>query len=61
MPLFFNKKDLKRRSNETKFPKWTTLPEGGRKYWYEVKGRFGFKARCIKEVNSAEETTKFYQ
>jgi len=37
------------------------LPDGGRKYWFETKGRHGWKARYVKEVNAIEETLKFYQ
>jgi len=37
------------------------LPDGGRRYWYEVKGRFGWRARYVKEVDVSEKTTKFYQ
>ena len=33
----------------------------GRKYWYEVDGRWGYKARYVKEVDRLEETLKFYQ
>ncbi len=51
----------KRQLNERKFPSWENLPEGGRKYWFEVKGKHGWKARYVKEVNEMEETLKFYQ
>ena len=37
------------------------LSSGGRKYWYEVDGRWGYKARYVKEVDRLEETLKFYQ
>ena len=37
------------------------MPGGGRRYWYEVKGRHGWKAKYIKEVDAMEETVKFYQ
>jgi len=37
------------------------LPDGGRRYWYEVKGRFGWRARYVKEVDVSERTTQFYQ
>jgi len=47
--------------NEKKFPNWEELPDGGRKYWLEVKGKHGWKARYIKEVNALEETVKFRQ
>lgn len=51
----------KRRLNERKFPNWEHLTEGGRKYWLEIKGRHGWKARYVKEVDAKEETIKFYQ
>jgi hypothetical protein len=47
--------------NERKFPNWEQLPNGGRKYWLEIKGRHGWKARYVKEVSAMEETIKFYQ
>ncbi|MEW6408639.1 MAG: hypothetical protein AB1488_00805 [Nitrospirota bacterium] len=51
----------KRQLNEKKFSNWENLPDGGRRYWLEVEGRHGWKARYVKEVNSMEETVKFYQ
>jgi hypothetical protein len=51
----------KRQLNEKKFPNWEELPKGGRRYWFVVKGRHGWKARYIKEVDAMEETVKFYQ
>jgi hypothetical protein len=51
----------KRQLNEKKFPNWEKLPNGGRRYWLEVKGRHGWQARYIKEVDAMEETIKFYQ
>ena len=51
----------KRRLNERKFPNLEQLPDGGRKYWLEIKGRHGWRARYVKEVNTMEETVKFYQ
>jgi hypothetical protein len=51
----------KRQLNEKKFPNWEELPEGGRRYWFEIKGRHRWKARYIKEVDAMEETVKFYQ
>jgi len=51
----------KRRQNEKKFPKWIELPDGGRKYWYEIKGKLGFRARYVKEVDKNEKTVRFYQ
>ncbi|MEW6201305.1 MAG: hypothetical protein AB1546_04975 [bacterium] len=50
-----------RRQNEKKFGKWENLPDGGRRYWYDVKGHRGQSARYIKEVDSEEKTIRFYQ
>jgi len=49
----------KRRLNERKFSNRKELPDGSRKYWLEVKGRHGWQARYIKEVDAMEETLKF--
>ncbi len=35
----------KRRENEKKFPNWEKLPDGGRRYYLEVLGKRGWKAR----------------
>lgn len=51
----------KRRINEKKFTDWENLPGGGRRYNLEVKGRHGWKARYIKEVDAKEETIRFFQ
>ncbi len=51
----------KREQNEQKFGTWRELPGGGRLYSYEVKGRSGWRARYVKEVNPEELTVKFYQ
>ena len=53
--------ESKRRENERKFSTWEELPEGGRRYFYEVQGRYGWKARYVKEVDTSETTMKFYQ
>ena len=55
------KKNNKRKLNETKFSNWKDLPDGGREYWYDVEGKFGFGARYIKKVDNQEKTSKFYQ
>lgn len=54
-------KDLKRKRNERKYENWEELPNWGRRYWYDVVGRFGWLSRYIKEVNSDEITIRFYQ
>ncbi len=53
--------ERKRKSNENKFTKWKKLEGGGRRYFYEIKGRYGWKARYVKEVDASENTLKFYQ
>lgn len=52
---------VKRCQNEKKFGAWEDLPDGGRRYWYEVRGRTGWKARYVKEVDRDERTIRFYQ
>jgi len=47
--------------NERKFSHWEELSDGGRKYWSEITGKLGFKARYVKETNIKEETVRFYQ
>jgi len=37
----------KRRQNERKFGTWRDLPDGGRLYSYEVKGRSGWLAKYL--------------
>ena len=54
--------ERKRRENERKFGQWESLPDGGRRYFYEVLSRRGgWKARYIKDVNVEEETVRFWQ
>jgi hypothetical protein len=53
--------EIKRRQNEHKFGNWECLLGGGRRYWYEVAGRGGRKARYVKDVDSEEETVRFWQ
>lgn len=53
-----NKKRLR---NEKKFGNWEDLPAGGRRYWFDIKGRYGWFARYIKEVDNDEDTIRFYQ
>ncbi len=48
------------RMNE-KFATWRELPHGGRVYSYDVKGRSGWRARYVKEVDAEESTVRFYQ
>jgi len=51
----------KRTENERKFQSWENLSGGGRRYFYEVQGRYGWKARYIKEVDALEQTLRFWQ
>jgi len=53
--------ETKRRQNEKKFGAWEELPRRGRRYWYEVLNRSGWKAKYVKEVDRDEMTTRFYQ
>ena len=53
--------EQKRRKNESMFGSWEALPSGGRRYRYDVSGRYGWKARYVKEVNADETTYRFYQ
>lgn len=50
-----------REQNERKFGHWEDLPNGGRKYWLDVQGRNGWRARYVKKVDSSETTTSFRQ
>jgi len=50
-----------REQNERKFLRWEDLPNGGRRYWHQVAGRHGWKARYVKEVDASEKTVRFYQ
>ena len=38
----------RRTQNEKKFSQWLQLPEGGRRYWRDVVGRQGWRARYLK-------------
>ncbi|MBI3459990.1 hypothetical protein HY230_02830 [Candidatus Acetothermia bacterium] len=51
----------KRQRNERTFRSWDELPDGGRRYFYEVPGRLSWKARYVKEVDAEENTKRFYQ
>ena len=50
-----------REQNERTFPNRETRPPGGRRYWLDVLGRQGWKARYVKEVDADEVTVRFYQ
>ncbi|HHC23822.1 MAG TPA: hypothetical protein ENK58_00195 [Desulfobacterales bacterium] len=53
--------ERKRRQNERKFDDWEELPDGGRRYSYEIRGRRGWFARYVKEVDVSEKTIRFWQ
>ena len=57
----FMANENKRNENERKFDAWDELPNSGRRYFYEIKGRHGWVARYVKEVDVSERTKKFYQ
>jgi hypothetical protein len=50
-----------RSHNEKKFGAWEELAGGGRRYWFEITGRQGWKARYVKEVDAREKTVRFWQ
>ena len=50
-----------RARNERRFGNWEDLFGGGRRYWFEVAGRHGWRARYHKEVDNAENTVRFWQ
>lgn len=50
-----------RQRNEKTFGEWEELLTGGRRYRYEVKGRFGWTAKYVKEVDADERTVRFWQ
>jgi hypothetical protein len=50
-----------RAQNEKKFGHWEELPDGGRRYWLDVYGRLGWRARYLKEVDASETTLRFWQ
>ena len=50
-----------RAQNEKKFGQWQDTPGGGRRYWTDVLGRQGWRARYLKEVDARETTLRFWQ
>ena len=50
-----------RAQNEKKFGTWKELPDGGRRYWLDIAGRLGWRARYVKEVDAQENTVRFWQ
>jgi len=53
--------ELKRRKNEAEYERWIEKADGIRIYSFEIKGRQGWKALYLKEVNSEEITLRFWQ
>jgi hypothetical protein len=39
----------------------TSSTGGGRRYWHEVQGRRGWRARYVKQVDSEETVVRFWQ
>jgi len=50
-----------RAQNEKKFGQWVETAVGGRRYWIDVAGRQGWRARYLKEVDANETTLRFWQ
>ncbi len=50
-----------REQNEKRFPNWKSLPDGGREYWREIRGRRDWWARYVKIVDASEGTVHFRQ
>ena len=50
-----------RAQNEKKFGTWDALANGGRRYYLDVAGRLGWRARYLKEVDAQEDTVRFWQ
>ena len=50
-----------RAQNEKKFGHWEELSDGRRRYWLDVYGRLGWRARYLKEVDASETTLRFWQ
>jgi hypothetical protein len=51
----------KRPKNEKQFKNWIKSETGGRTYWFEVEGKWGWKAPYVKEVDAEENTLAFRQ
>ena len=50
-----------RQQNEATFGRWEEMPGGGRRYFKDIPGRTGGRARYCKEVDAAEGTMRFWQ
>ena len=51
----------KRKKNEIEFDNWEDLPDGGRKYWFDIDGKHGGFARYLKTTDANEITITFVQ
>ena len=49
-----------RAQNEKQFGTWEELPNGGRRYWLDIAGRLGWRARYVKQVDAQENTVGFW-
>ena len=49
----------KREKHEKRFGTWIKIAMGGRKYFKEIPGNFGWKAKYVKEVDADEITLRF--
>lgn len=47
--------------NEREYETWIQKEDGGRIYSFEVIGKFGWKAKYLKEVDYNEVTVRFWQ
>jgi hypothetical protein len=52
---------IRRTKNEKEFDNWDELSGGGRRYYFDVKGKMGGFARYIKVTDSSENTISFVQ
>ena len=50
-----------RQQNERQFRRWEDLAGGGRRYWFDVPGHSGWRARYLKAVDRNETTVRFWQ
>ena len=50
-----------REQNERTFGQWRETGRGGRRYWLDVRGHHGWRARYLKEVDADERTVRFWQ
>jgi hypothetical protein len=50
-----------REQNERAFPRWEELAGSERRYWLDVQGHHGWRARYLKSVDASENTLRFWQ